>query len=156
MSYYENSATTKQARRMADRREKVNELLHAWAAYRSGHMACGHLSGSRGGSAGLSRPEAAANRLSQIEAVDRIIRSMLSRRQMRLVVARYVCQLPSDRQIAERLRLNRKYVGPAYDDLRIQIDKMLRLGMGSGWPVHNILTAGPHSHNLSLRLEKCL
>ena len=123
----------------APQRSRIDALLHAWAAHRAGERCGGHLSGSRRGSGGLSRPEAGAHRLGEIEAVDHIVRSVLSRRQMRLVVARYVWHLPSDRQVAARLRLDRKYVGLALDDLREQIYKML-----CSYPKRKLVSSNRH------------
>lgn len=105
--------------------DAIDQLLHTWAAYRDGHRSGAYLSGRRGGAGCLSRPEAGAHMLARIEAVDRIVRNMLTRRQMRLIVARYVYRLDSDRRVAARLRLDRRYVGPAYADMLVQIHKIL-------------------------------
>lgn len=100
----------------------------------------GHLAASPGctqsvGRSGLTRPEAAAQRAAELEALDAIIRAYLSRRQMRLVVARYVQQRRYDTQVARRLGLNRNYVGLAYCDLLDQLHKMLLQRLSGNMPV---------------------
>ena len=117
--------------------QHIDDLLHRWAS----RQACGYLSGGQGGhSAGLTRPEAGAQRQRDVEAVAMVIETMLIPRHVRLIEAHYLRRIEQRGRIARELRLNPSYVSGALDDVHEQIHKMLPIARRLNACEHKMLT----------------